>query len=56
MNGPSTAATVSAVRPTRGRTPSTSQPAAPTDAGPKATSSQEPTLNGEVGLKTRSML
>ena len=56
MAGASTAATPSATRPARRPTPVTSLAVAAATAVPKVESSHVPTLMGDVGLATRSML
>src|ERR671922_1662655 len=55
MGRPSAAAIGGAARPARGH-PTTRYPAAGATAAPVIVRSQEPTLIGEVTLKTRSML
>src|SRR6201989_1204423 len=56
MAGPSRPAPRVAAVPAAGRIPVTSDTAAVPATGPYPVSSQEPTLIGELGLKTRSML
>jgi hypothetical protein len=56
MAGPIRAAPAVPSAPRRGRRPVTADSAASVTAGAYAVSSHEPTLIGEVGLKTRSML
>ena len=55
MAGPSRPAPRVAAVPAAGRIPVTSDTAAAPATGPYPASSQEPTLIGELGLKTRSM-
>ena len=55
MAGPSKPAPNVAAVPAAGRIPVTSDTAAAPATGPYPASSQEPTLIGELGLKTRSM-
>ena len=56
MAGPSRPAPRVAAVPAAGRIPVSSDTAAAPATGPYPASSQEPTLIGELGLKTRSML
>src|ERR1700745_4518124 len=56
MAGPSRPAPRVAAAPAAGRIPLPSDTAAAPATGPSPASSQEPTLIGELGLKTRSML
>src|ERR1700760_3256405 len=56
MAGPSRPAPRVAAAPAAGSIPVTSDTAAAPATGPYPASSQEPTLIGELGLKTRSML
>src|SRR4029077_10345554 len=56
MAGPSRPAPRVAAVPAAGRIPVISDTAAAPAPGPSPPSSQEPTLIGELGLKTRSML
>src|ERR1700746_3698418 len=56
MAGPNRPAPKVAAVPAAGRIPVTSDTAAAPATAPYPVSSQEPTLIGELGLKTRSML